>query len=152
MMLDLHCWPRVRHIFFLLDVNWNVLQGWYIFAYSLERWILLYACRELVSSLIGQYGFSYLINPFIINPGYWQTSVEYILTRNASPLVRDDVKTNLMLANMKNDIFPLISAIIFPKVHIELMAVIHWNSWSALKCQRETSIDISRFYKITIVM
>ena len=70
--------------------------------------------------------------------------VEYILTESASPLDRDEVKMDLVLVNMKNNIFPLISTIILPKVlilcypvHIETLAVIFWNSCVELKCQKE---------------
>ena len=59
-----------------------------------------------------------LINSFIANPGYWQMCVESILTRSASSPDYDEVTTDLMLTNMKNNIFPLLSTIIFPKMLI----------------------------------
>ena len=51
-----------------------------------------------------------------INRGCWQIYAAYILTRRASSLDRDEVKTGLILANMKNITFPLISIIILPSV------------------------------------
>ena len=51
---------------------------------------------------------------------------------------------------MKNDIFPLISTIILPKmltlrslVHIETSAGIYWNSRVAPKFQEEKTIHVS---------
>ena len=49
-----------------------------------------------------------LINPFTTNPRYCQIYIEHILTRNALPLDRDEVKVDLMLTNMKTNIFPMI--------------------------------------------
>ena len=66
------------------------------------------------------------------NPGYWQIWIEYILTKSVAPLDHDEMKMDLLLANVKNDIFPLISTVILPKVlnlcypmHIETLAVIY---------------------------
>ena len=74
------------------------------------------------------------INPFTNNPVHWQICIEHILTRNASPLDRDEIKIDLMLTNMKSNIFPLISTIILTKVltpfysvHHEMLTVIYWN-------------------------
>ena len=69
--------------------------------------------------------FLILINPFTTNPGYGQICVNPILTRWASPPDRDGIKTDLMLANMKNDIFPLISTIVLPRLYT-------WNVGSDL--------------------
>ena len=64
-----------------------------------------------------------------------------------------------MLVNMKNDILPLISVIILPKVltlyhpvHIETLAAIYWKSFVALNFQREKSVDVSQLYKIMEAM
>ena len=63
------------------------------------------------------------------------------MTRRASPLDSDEVKIDLMLVNMKDNIFPLISTIILPKVltlcypvDLDTLAVIYWNSYVALTC------------------
>ena len=45
-----------------------------------------------------------LINPFTPNTGYWQIYVGYIFARNASSPHRDEVTTDLMLVNMRNNI------------------------------------------------
>ena len=64
-----------------------------------------------------------------------------------------------MLVNMKYDIFPLISIIIFRKVltlcypvHLEMLAVIYSNSYVALKYQTEKLIDVSQLDEIMVVM
>ena len=57
-----------------------------------------------------------------------------------------------------DDIFPLISTIVilnvltlcFP-VYLIRLAVIHWNSYAALKCQGER-IDVSQLYKLMVAM
>ena len=66
---------------------------------------------------------------------------------------------DLMLVNMKNDIFPLISTIILHKVlilgdlvHLETLVAIYWNSCVALKYQIEKSINGSQLYNIMIGM
>ena len=91
------------------------------------------------------------INLFTTNPGCCQIPAEYILTRSASPLDRDEVKMDLMLANMNGNRFPVISTIIFLTmlttcymVHLEILPVIYWNSCVALKCQKEKSFDVSQ--------
>ena len=85
--------------------------------------------------------------------------VEYIFVQSSSPLDRE-VKMDLMLVNMKNNLFPLISTIILPKVltlcypvHLETLAVIYWNSCVALKCQKkQKQIEVSQLHKIMVVM
>ena len=80
------------------------------------------------------------------------------MTRITSPFDCNKVKTDLMLANINDDIFPLISTIVilnvltlcFP-VYLIRLAVIHWNSYAALKCQGER-IDVSQLYKLMVAM
>ena len=80
----MHWWPRVRNICDW-DVNWNVLEGWYIFTYyKYICWILFYFCREKLVCLTSIYGLCILINPVTANPRYRRTCVEYILSRSAS--------------------------------------------------------------------
>ena len=50
-----------------------------------------------------------MINHFTTNPGYRQICVDCILTRS-------EVKTDLMIANMKHNIIPSIFTIILPNV------------------------------------
>ena len=103
-----------------------------------------------VSSLIWLYDFfNILINPFTTKLRYYQVCHEYILTRNSSLPVRDEVITDLMLANMNNDISPLVSTIILSKMsslcypqHIEILAVIYWNLCVALQCQKAKWIAV----------
>ena len=107
---------------------------------SLERLTPFCVCRQYVSCLIWLYRLSYFNHPFTTNLGFWKFCVEDILTKNASPLDRDKVTMDLMLINMKNDTFFLISTIILPKmftlcypVNLETLAVIYWNSCVALR-------------------
>ena len=72
------------------------------------------------------------IIPFTTNPGSWHICAEYILTRSDSPLDRDVVKMDPLLANMTNNVFLPIFAIILPKmltlcypVHFETLPVIY---------------------------
>ena len=51
-----------------------------------------------------------------------------------SPQDRDEVKLDMMLANMRNVVFPLVSTIVLPKVstlccplHLKTLAGIYWN-------------------------
>ena len=94
------------------------------------------------------------INHFTTNPGYWQICVEHVLTRSVLPLDRDEVKTDLMLTNMKNDLCPLISTIVPKKiltlcypVYFETLAVIYWISCVTLKNQREKSLTYISYTK-----
>ena len=58
-----------------------------------------------------------MINPFTVNnPRYCKLCMDYILTRSAPPVDRDEVNMDLIHAYMKTDIFPLISTIILPRV------------------------------------
>ena len=59
-------------IFCDLDVNWNVLQGWYSFTYFGECWTLFYVYLVFFDDT----DFRISINPFIANPGYWQMCIE----------------------------------------------------------------------------
>ena len=68
-------------------------------------------------------------------------------------------KMDVRFADMKNDIVPLITTIIHPKVltlsysgHIETLFVIYWNSCVALKCRRQKRIDVSQLHNIMDVM
>ena len=97
------------------------------------------------------------INTFTTSKGHWQICVEHILTRNASQPDREEVKMNLMLASMTNNIFTRISTIIHPKVftlyysvHLEMLAVAYWNPYLALNCQREKATDVSGLYQIMV--
>ena len=54
--------------------------------------------------------------------------VQYILTKIASLLDRDEVKINKMLVNMKTNSFPLIATIIFPRV-LTLCYPVHLENW-----------------------
>ena len=103
-------------IFCDLDVNWNVLQSWYSFTYSVEcqQFSNLAESDDIV--WFEYTDFHSLIDPFTANPGYWQMCVGYIFVKNASSPHRDGVTTDLIFLNMKNYIFPLISNIIPPKV------------------------------------
>ena len=91
-----------------------------------------------------------IISAFTTIPRYWQIRVEYILANIASPLDRDEVILDMMLTNMKNDLFPLIPTIIFPKgltpcfpVHLDTLVVIYWNSCVALEYHRKINGHIS---------
>ena len=60
--------------------------------------------------------------------------MEYNLTKSASQLDRDEIEMDLMLVNMENNIYLLISTIILPKVlilcysvHLETLGAIYWN-------------------------
>ena len=65
---------------------------------------------------------------YFFHPGYWQMCVEYIVDRGASSSYRAELKNELMLANMMNNIFPLISNIILPKMLtvLETSSMIYW--------------------------
>ena len=76
--------------------------------------------------------------------GYWKNCVKCILTRYTPQLDREEVKMDLMLVNMKSDLFPLISTIILPKVltlcyplHFETLTVIYWNSCVTLTLSKD---------------
>ena len=56
--LLIHYQPWLRTILYL-DVNWNVLQSWYKFTFSVECQTLSYVGREKLSGLIWIYGFSF---------------------------------------------------------------------------------------------
>ena len=90
--------------------------------------------------------FDYTDFPILVNhifyyqPPVLANSIEHILIRIASPLDHDGVKTDLTLANMKIDIFPLMSTIVLPKmlnlchpVHLETLVVIYWNSYVVIE-------------------
>ena len=70
----------------------------------------------------------------------------------ASPIDRDEVKTDLMLANMTNNIFlPNVLTLFYP-IHIETLSVIEWNPCEVQQCQWEKSIPVSQLYEMMIVM
>ena len=156
--VGIHCRSRVRNI--LVGHNFGIYCKADIFLH-----IPWYA-KHFSTFVENKYPIKFdytefliLVNPSTNKPGYWQICVWYILARNASPRDRDEVKTDLMLAAMKNKIFPLISITDLLKVltlcyqvHLEMLVLIYWNSWVALKCQREKSIDASQLYKIMVVM
>ena len=67
--------------------------------------------------------------------------VGYISARSVSSPHRDEVTTDPMLLNMKNNTLSLIINIIFQKVltliyyvQPETLAVIYWNLYVVLKC------------------
>ena len=125
------------------------------------RWNSNHLSMFVENKYLVQFGYTAFLassKPFITDPGYWKFCVEYILTGIAWPLEHDEVKIDLMLVNMKNNIFPLISAIILPKVltpcyplHIETLTVIYSNSCVGLNV-KEKAIDISQLYQIVVVM
>ena len=66
--------------------------------------------------------------------------VGYFFVRSASLPRRDEVTTGPTVLNMTNNIFPLVSNVIIPKVltlfysaHYETLAVVYWNLYVVLK-------------------
>ena len=114
MLCYIHFWQRVRNI---LSFG-RKLEVWCIFTYSLKCSNLSMFVNDNRLVQFEYVEYHILINSFIANPGYWQMCVESILTRSASSPNYDEVTTDLMLTNMKNNIFPLLSTIIFPKMLI----------------------------------
>ena len=101
----IHCRSQMRNIF--------------LFGRQLKR----------ISKLIYFYIFFGMLNTFL---HVCLQRISNHLTKSASSLDRDEVNMDLMLVSVNNNIFPLISTIILPKVltlcypvHIEKVAVIH---------------------------
>ena len=90
----------------ILHILWNAL-------FAENNYLIRFECRD----------FHILINPFTANIGYSNMCVGYIISINTSSARRDEVKTDTMFLNVKNDIFLLISNIILPEVLILLYAV-----------------------------
>ena len=95
----------------------------------------------------------------LINPGSWQMCVGYIFARSASSPQRDEVRTEWMLLSMENNVFPLISNIILPKVSTllypvqpEMLAVIYWNLYLVLKCYIENNLAYLGYTDLRVVM
>ena len=129
-MTHIHCRSRVRNIFlfrrklecivkpiYLLHILWNAIH------------LSMFVENKYRDSFYDT-DFLTLINPFTLKPGHWQICVEYILTRSALPLDRDEIKW----FNMTNNTYSLVSTIILPKVlilcyplHLETLTVIYWN-------------------------
>ena len=138
-------------VYFYLDVIWNVFQGCYIVFGMLS----IFRCLE--NKCLVWVDHTDPLTPSLPNPGigifalrtFWQS---------ASPLYRDGVKTDLIPTTMINDMFPLTSAIILPKVltlcyliHLETLAGIDWIRawhWNI----KEKSIDISQLEHIMIII
>ena len=100
--------PAMDEEHFYFVINWNVLQGWYI---SYILWNAKHFSMFVEKNYLIWFGymvFLILINPFPTNPRYCQICVNHISTKSASRLDRDELKTDLMLTNMTNYIFPLI--------------------------------------------
>ena len=133
-----HAWG----LFSYLDVNWNVLQGWYIFTYSLECLTPFFACREYV--YLVQFDYATSIKPFNTKPGYWKICVNNMLAKSALLLDRDDVKLDLMLVWTKNNIFPPflpLSRKFWQSRWWRLQMVTYWSVLRNMKIHTET------FYK-----
>ena len=95
--------------------------------------------------------FPVFINHFTANPGccktFWPEAPSWQITMG--------VTTDLMPANLKNYIIPLISAIIQPNVltlrrvvEAETLVVIYWNLYVALNHFVEMQIETTQLYKI----
>ena len=65
------------------------------------------------------------------------------MIRNSSPLGGDEVKMDLMLVNMKNNMMPLISTIILPKV-LTLCYVVQIETYAMVYLQFKCGTNMSK--------
>ena len=100
--------------------------------------------------------FHIFINPFTAIIEYWQMCVRYIADKSAPSPHHDEVTTDSILLNMKNDMFLLVSNIILSKmltllypVQPESLAVIYLNMYVVIRCYIGKWIDVPKLYKFT---
>ena len=99
--------------------------------------------RISISSNLTIRTFFILINPFTTNPGYWKICIEYIFTKNTTPLDRDVVEwfwcSSVWRKYISSDFYHYSSESVIP-----VLAGTSWNDLLKLcvapKCQGENQL------------
>ena len=114
-----------------LNVNWNFLQGWYIFFIFCPQSISMFIERNYLVT----FGYVCLFNQLFHSQPRVLSNIGWVrYPKRTSSTYANELTTGLTLVNMKNIIFPIISITVLPKMvtlchHIELetLSLIYWN-------------------------